>query len=350
MKTLLLFILMLASSAFGETIPAKPIKYFNDYANLITPEQASMFNEQLAQFERDTSNQFVVAIYPMMDTESDAPDYTQRIAQSWGVGQKDKRNGLVLFIFMKTGSGHGRIQAQVGYGLEGAIPDITAKKITDDISHYFKRKEYQNGIGAGIAGFMMAAKSEHAGTGKTVAETPPDIDFSGCVSALLWILPILGVIGGIIYFIYLKREAKRELEEAEAERLRKEQWAEYEKKQAERRAEQARIAEKKRREWEEYLKNETPDQRKKRLAREAAAAAAAALAAAALAKQREKEEEEEENRRRRSRNDDDSYSSSSYGGYSYGGSSDSSSYSSDSSSSFSSGGGDFGGGGGGSDF
>ena len=74
----------------AEFIPPKPPAYFNDYANVVSKEAARRFNEQLAQFEHETSNQVVVAVFPKMQSDSSVDDYTQRIAQSWGVGQKDK--------------------------------------------------------------------------------------------------------------------------------------------------------------------------------------------------------------------------------------------------------------------
>src|SRR5205823_8691712 len=77
------------SLAAAEVVPPKPDRYFNDYAHIVSPGAALRFNQQLAQFERETSNQVLVAIYPKMQTDSDIADYTQRIAQTWGVGQKD---------------------------------------------------------------------------------------------------------------------------------------------------------------------------------------------------------------------------------------------------------------------
>ena len=71
----------------AEVIPPKPAGYFNDYANVVSKEAALRFNEQLAQFERETSNQVVVAVFRKMQTDSVIEDYTQRVAQSWGVGQ-----------------------------------------------------------------------------------------------------------------------------------------------------------------------------------------------------------------------------------------------------------------------
>lgn len=308
----------------AETMPEKPTKYFNDYVGLVTPDQALSFNEQLAQFERQTSNQFVVVVYPYMDTESDAADYTQRIAQSWRVGQKDKRNGLVLFVFMKTANGHGHIQAQVGYGLEGAIPDATAFKITQHMGSYFKSRDYDTGLVVGIVELMNASQEEYEGNGKTVAEQP--VDFSGFLKVMGWIIFVLALVS-IPAVIYYKKRAKRRRGELEERRLQEEQETrDREARWATQRAETER-------QWREFLRNESPTQRTQRLAAEAVAEEAA----------RQRRAEERERRRNRQSSSSCESGSSSYGG--------SSSSSSDSSfSSFSSGGGDFGGGGGGSDF
>src|SRR5216110_4026725 len=76
------------SSQAAEIIPLKPSGYSNDYAGVVSKEAALRFNEQLAQFERETSNQVVVAVFPRMESDSDVADYAQRVAQSWGVGSK----------------------------------------------------------------------------------------------------------------------------------------------------------------------------------------------------------------------------------------------------------------------
>src|SRR6266567_4896198 len=95
---LLIFIALLAiESRATEVIPPKPDRYFNDYAGVVSKQAADRFNEQLAQFERDTSDQVVVAVFPKMQSDSDVADYTQRVAQAWGVGQKKRSNGVCLF-------------------------------------------------------------------------------------------------------------------------------------------------------------------------------------------------------------------------------------------------------------
>jgi uncharacterized protein len=162
-----LAIFIAAQSQAAEVIPPKPPAYFNDYAGVVSKEAANRFNEQLAQFERETSNQVVVAVFPKMQSDSDIADYTQRVAQAWGVGQKDQRNGVVLFVFTQDR----KMFIQVGYGLEGALPDLTAFDITEyRIKPHFRNNDYEGGLAEGIDSIFKAIRGEYKGTGKTVQE------------------------------------------------------------------------------------------------------------------------------------------------------------------------------------
>jgi uncharacterized protein len=161
------FAFLATKSQAAEVIPPKPDGYFNDYAGAVSKSAALRFNEELAQFERETSDQIVVAIFPKMQSDSDIADYTQRVAQAWGVGQKERRNGVVLFVFVQDR----KMFIQVGYGLEGALPDITAFDITEyRIKPHFGNGDYEGGIAAGIDSIFKAIRGEYKGSGKTVAE------------------------------------------------------------------------------------------------------------------------------------------------------------------------------------
>ena len=154
-------------SQAAEVIPPKPAAYFNDYAGVVSKEAANRFNEQLAQFERDTSNQVAVAVFPKMESDSEIADYTQRVAKAWGVGQKEQRNGVVLFVFTQDR----KMFIQVGYGLEGALPDLTAFDITEyRIKPHFRNNDYEGGVAEGIDSIFKAIRGEYKGTGKTVRE------------------------------------------------------------------------------------------------------------------------------------------------------------------------------------
>src|SRR5215470_15059241 len=164
---LAIVILFAISGHAAEVIPPKPAGYFNDYAGVVSKETAYRFNDQLAQFERDTSNQVVVAVFPKMQSDSDIADYTQRVAQAWGVGQNERRNGVVLFVFIQDR----KMFIQVGSGLEGALPDATAFDITErHIKPLFRTGNYEAGLATGIDLIFKAIRGEYKGSGKTVAE------------------------------------------------------------------------------------------------------------------------------------------------------------------------------------
>ena len=161
------YFVLISHSLAAEVIPPAPKAYFNDYANVVSKEAGSRFNEQLAQFERETSDQVVVAVFPKMQSDSDIADYTQRVAQAWGVGQKERRNGVVLFVFIQDR----KMFIQVGYGLEGALPDATAFDITErHIKPLFRSGDYEAGLATGIDLICKAIRGEYKGSGKTVAE------------------------------------------------------------------------------------------------------------------------------------------------------------------------------------
>ena len=156
-------------AAAAEVIPPKPPAYFNDYANIVSKEKARVLNEKLAQFERETSNQVVVAVFRKMQSDSSIEDYAQRIAQAWGVGQKSRSggNGVVLLVFIDD---H-KMSIQVGYGLEGALPDVTAFDIRSrHITPHFKNGDYEGGLEEGIDLICKAIRGEYKGDGETALE------------------------------------------------------------------------------------------------------------------------------------------------------------------------------------
>ncbi len=151
----------------AEVLPPKPAKYFNDHAGIVSPETARRLDEQLRQFERETSNQIVVAIFRKMETESSVQDYTWRIAESWAVGQKEKDNGAVLFVFTEPR----KMFIQTGYGLEGALPDITCKQIIEnELRPAFQAGDFDRGLTAAVDAMIRATRGEYRGSGRVAGD------------------------------------------------------------------------------------------------------------------------------------------------------------------------------------
>lgn len=193
---LLLVLLPLAGRA-AEVIPPAPENHFNDEAHVVTPAVARQLNEQLAQFERDTSNQLLVAIYPHMTSDSSIEDYTVRVFERWHVGQKGRSNGAVLFIFSQDR----RLRIATGYGLEGALPDALCKRIiADEITPRLRAGDVDAAVSAGVRAMIAAAKGEYRGTGRTARESSRGRTGGGWTG---------GVIGLVMFLLVMRAVAGR---------------------------------------------------------------------------------------------------------------------------------------------
>ncbi|MBI1178709.1 hypothetical protein GC207_14850 [bacterium] len=177
----------------AELIPPVPTQYFNDYAQVVSTSRAAQLNQVLEAFERESSDQIVVAVYPKMQSSSSVEDYTVRVAQAWKVGQADKKNGAVLFVFIQD---H-KMFLQVGYGLEGVLPDAVCKRIIADvIAPKFKTGDFDGGLTAGVQSIIAAAKGEYKGNGTTAADgrNQQGGGFVGIVFIVLFVVLILFIV------------------------------------------------------------------------------------------------------------------------------------------------------------
>jgi uncharacterized protein len=199
--TALLLMCCLTARA-AEVIPPPPKQYFNDYARVVRPNTAAGLNQTLEDFERETSSQILVVVFPKMQSDSSIEDYTVRVAQSWRAGQKGKDNGAVLFVFTQDR----KLFLQVGYGLEGALPDALCKRIIEDeIKPHFKNGDFDGGLTAGVQAIIAATRGEYKGTGNTVAtrgQAGPGILFIavfGLIALLILLALVRAVRGGTVY-------------------------------------------------------------------------------------------------------------------------------------------------------
>lgn len=146
-----------ALTAGAQSPPPAPRLYFNDYAGLVSAADAARLNEKLAQFDRQSSNQVLVVVYPELPSPS-MEDFTVRAAQAWKVGREKLDNGAVLFVFVKDR----KLRIEVGYGLEGALPDATAKRIIEDqIAPAFRANQPASGLEAGIDAIIAVTRGEY---------------------------------------------------------------------------------------------------------------------------------------------------------------------------------------------
>lgn len=163
MKKLALGIALFFSvCVFGQNriIPERPNppRLVNDFAHVLTPEQVDALERKLVAYDDSTSNQVVIVTIQSTKDRGIEDVALDSVLRKWGVGSKGKDNGVVILAAIQDR----KVWIATGYGLEGAIPDITAKAIIDnDILPNFKSENYYRGFDEAINSISKAAAGEY---------------------------------------------------------------------------------------------------------------------------------------------------------------------------------------------
>jgi uncharacterized protein len=129
-----------------------------DLAELLPPGAESAITEQLATLERDTGAQVVVLTVPTLGGEP-LEDYTVAVAQGWRLGRRGVDDGVLLLVARAEHA----IRLEVGYGLEAKLPDITCKRIVDELMvPRFRADDFAGGVAAGVGAVERAVRGGEA--------------------------------------------------------------------------------------------------------------------------------------------------------------------------------------------
>ena len=197
MKRLSIFLLLfiLAWQAFAQRSksiqPENKIKtYVTDKTGTLSSSQIQTLENKLSGFDKETSTQVVVWMISSLEGES-LEEKSIEIAEQNGIGQKSKNNGVLLFIAKDDR----KLRSEVGYGLEGALPDaLCGQIIRKEITPNFKQGNFYEGISAGIDAIIKATKGEYTRD----KSDDKDSGFGG----LLCGIPILFIVFGFIFIVF----------------------------------------------------------------------------------------------------------------------------------------------------
>lgn len=159
-RTSLLLLLCLASAL--PVVQAQPIfpalsGRVVDQADLLSVAEENSLTEQLAAHEAETSNQIVVVTVDTLDGHDEA-DYALRLGRQWGIGTEEKNNGVILLV----APNERKVRIEVGYGLEGALPDgLAGQIISRNILPSFKESDFPTGIQSGVTAILQAVVGEY---------------------------------------------------------------------------------------------------------------------------------------------------------------------------------------------
>ena len=177
-------------SVQAEDLPPLPRAYFNDDAGLVSAAEARRLDQKLRQLDEETSTQIVVAVFPKLPSPS-LEDFTVRTAESWRVGRQELDNGAIFFVFVEDRA----MRIEVGYGLEGALPDALARRILDgEVVPRFRDGDWAGGLDAGIDAVVAAVRGEYIAPAPETPEGPS-------------LAAILIVVALVIVFLLLVRFA-----------------------------------------------------------------------------------------------------------------------------------------------
>jgi uncharacterized protein len=172
-------------------VPPRPDRYATDRAGVVDAARLSALNERLAQFERETSTQVLVYVDRRLPAGATVETFAAEAFKAWGIGQKDKDNGVAFFVFVDDR----KMRIEVGYGLEGALPDIRAASIVEDYAKpLFRTNDYAGGVDAAADQIIRAARGEpYQGSGRTQAESGL-LSGGGPPPFWCWIPPLVALV------------------------------------------------------------------------------------------------------------------------------------------------------------
>ena len=134
-----------------------PPRLVNDYTGTLAPGETAALERKLVAYNDSSSTQ--IAIVMERSTEGDDIfDYSLRLASAWGVGQKGKDNGILIYIALQDR----KLYIQTGYGAEGFLPDVLAKRVIENvIKPAFREGRYYAGLDEATDIIMKLGSGEY---------------------------------------------------------------------------------------------------------------------------------------------------------------------------------------------
>ncbi len=162
----LFFCLIVYSSLFAKPDIPRLNNWANDFTSTLSSQELQLLNSRLKTFQDTTTNQLVSLMIATLDGYP-LEDYSFEVAETNKIGTKENSNGL-LFLVVKNDR---KMRIEVGYGLEGVLPDALASSIIrNEVAPYFRKDEYYAGINSGIDAIIAAIGGEYKADFKDKSE------------------------------------------------------------------------------------------------------------------------------------------------------------------------------------
>jgi uncharacterized protein len=158
-KIIVLFFVLCVHFGNAQNIEPRPNppKAVNDFGNMLAPFQRDALEQKLDAYNDSTSSAIVIITVTNLNG-NDIAEVALQYLRGWGIGTKDKNNGIVILVSKEDHNA----RIETGYGMEGAIPDVTAKEIIDDkLIPSFKQDDFYGGFNNTVDAIIQAAAGEY---------------------------------------------------------------------------------------------------------------------------------------------------------------------------------------------
>ncbi len=204
---MLALVVLSATLSLNTGVPPQP-KNANelvyDYAHVIDSANLAVINDSLKSLYRYNKSQVVVLTVESLDG-MDIADYCQEVFETWGIGDKETNNGVLIVVKPKTESSNGKVRIHTGYGAEGVLPDLLCKKIqTDSMIPAFKENNYGLAILKAVSLITPAMKGEYPQDIKTfLDEKEKERKSNALVAVIVYVILYIILCGLIWYFFFM---------------------------------------------------------------------------------------------------------------------------------------------------
>jgi uncharacterized protein len=164
-----LWLLLFSTAIFAQkSIPPVSDRLVSDYANVLSAQEEQALEQKLVAYDDSSSTQIAVVIENSLDGD-DLFDYSQRLAESWGIGREGKSNGVLIYVAVEDR----KVRIHTGYGVEGFLPDALASRIIRNlIVPEFRNGNYYAGLDRATDAIIELGKGEYTNDALDGKEIP----------------------------------------------------------------------------------------------------------------------------------------------------------------------------------
>jgi uncharacterized protein len=185
---LLFLFFILPFATFSQQFPERPEppRLVNDFTKTLSAEEVNLLEQKLVAYNDSTSTQVAIVMISSLDGYP-VDDYAIQLGEKWGIGQKGKDNGVLIFVAKDDR----KIFIPTGYGMEGVMPDGLVKRIIEtDMKPYFKENKFYEGFDQATESIFRLAAGEYTADEKPLNPVPGILTVLGIIFIIILVFVI----------------------------------------------------------------------------------------------------------------------------------------------------------------